>query len=84
MRIGATLEIIDKATGAVKAVLIERRRDRGVVRRRRGRLAMSVMSAAQRGLLAVDGHAERVAELFTLLDDFPLMFPIVELDDVMR
>src|SRR5262249_30092663 len=40
--------------------------------------------AARRGLLAVDGHAEPVAELFTLLDDFPLMFPIVLPNDAKR
>ena len=30
------------------------------------------------GLVAIDGDAARVAELFTLLDDFPLMFEVVE------
>jgi alkyl sulfatase BDS1-like metallo-beta-lactamase superfamily hydrolase len=34
--------------------------------------------AVQRGLVAVDGDAAKVAELFALLDDFTLMFEVVE------
>ena len=39
---------------------------------------LTFAEAAQRGLVTVDGDAGRVAKLFSLLDDFPLMFPVVE------
>jgi len=34
--------------------------------------------AVAAGVVRVDGAADRVAELFGLLDDFTLMFPVVE------
>ena len=34
--------------------------------------------AVQRGVVAIDGNAAKVAELFSLLDDFSLMFEVVE------
>ena len=34
--------------------------------------------AAERGLVAVDGDPAKVAELFDLLDDFSVMFEVVE------
>lgn len=34
--------------------------------------------AVQRGLVGVDGDPGKVAELFSLLDDFTLMFEVVE------
>jgi alkyl sulfatase BDS1-like metallo-beta-lactamase superfamily hydrolase len=39
---------------------------------------MPFADAIQRGLVAVDGDAARVAELFGLLDDFTVMFEVVE------
>ena len=39
---------------------------------------MPFADAAQDGLVAIDGDAARVAELFSLFDDFPLMFEVVE------
>jgi alkyl sulfatase BDS1-like metallo-beta-lactamase superfamily hydrolase len=34
--------------------------------------------AVERGLVRVEGNADKVAELFALLDDFSLMFEVVE------
>ena len=34
--------------------------------------------AVERGLVGVDGDPAKVAELFSLLDDFTLMFEVVE------
>ncbi len=39
---------------------------------------LTLAEAVQQGLVAVEGDAGRVAELFALLDDFPLMFAVVE------
>jgi len=39
---------------------------------------MPFADAVQRGLVAIDGDAARVAKLFSLFDDFPLMFEVVE------
>jgi linear primary-alkylsulfatase len=39
---------------------------------------LTLAEAVQQGRVAVEGDAERVAELFALLDDFPLMFAVVE------
>ena len=51
--------------------------DRGVLNRLVLR-ELTFAEATRQRLVAVDGDAGRVAELFTLLDDFPLMFPVVE------
>jgi alkyl sulfatase BDS1-like metallo-beta-lactamase superfamily hydrolase len=39
---------------------------------------LTFADAMAAGLVQVDGAADRVAELFTLLDDFSVMFPVVE------
>jgi alkyl sulfatase BDS1-like metallo-beta-lactamase superfamily hydrolase len=39
---------------------------------------LPLADAVQRGLVTVDGDAGAVAELFGLLDDFALMFEVVE------
>ena len=39
---------------------------------------LTFAEATRQHLVAVDGDTGRVAKLFTLLDDFPLMFPVVE------
>ena len=39
---------------------------------------MPFTDAVQRGLVAIDGDAAQVANLFSLFDDFPLMFEVVE------
>ena len=39
---------------------------------------LTLADAAQRGLVTIEGDAAKVVELFGLLDDFTLMFPIVE------
>jgi alkyl sulfatase BDS1-like metallo-beta-lactamase superfamily hydrolase len=39
---------------------------------------MPFLDAVAQGLMAVDGDRAKVAELFGLLDDFPLMFAVVE------
>jgi alkyl sulfatase BDS1-like metallo-beta-lactamase superfamily hydrolase len=39
---------------------------------------LTFADAMAAGLVRVDGAVDRVAELFTLLDDFTLMFPVVE------
>jgi alkyl sulfatase BDS1-like metallo-beta-lactamase superfamily hydrolase len=39
---------------------------------------LTLADAAERRLVAIEGDAAKVVELFGLLDDFTLMFPIVE------
>ena len=39
---------------------------------------LTLADAVERGLVAIEGDAAKVVELFGLLDDFTLMFPIVE------
>ena len=39
---------------------------------------LTLADAVQQGLVTVEGDATKVVELFGLLDDFTLMFPIVE------
>jgi len=39
---------------------------------------LTFADAVAGGLVAVDGDAAKVAELFGLFDDFTLMFPVVE------
>jgi alkyl sulfatase BDS1-like metallo-beta-lactamase superfamily hydrolase len=39
---------------------------------------LSFVDVLGQGLLAVDGDPARVVELFSLLDDFTLMFEVVE------
>jgi len=39
---------------------------------------MTFADAVERGLVRVDGDAAKVAELFDLLDDFSLMFEVLE------
>jgi linear primary-alkylsulfatase len=39
---------------------------------------LTLADAVERGLVAIQGDASKVVELFGLLDDFTLMFPIVE------
>jgi alkyl sulfatase BDS1-like metallo-beta-lactamase superfamily hydrolase len=39
---------------------------------------MAFADAVKGGLVAIDGDAAKVAELFALLDDFALMFEVVE------
>jgi alkyl sulfatase BDS1-like metallo-beta-lactamase superfamily hydrolase len=39
---------------------------------------LTLADAAQQGLVRIEGDATKVVELFGLLDDFSLMFPIVE------
>src|SRR5437899_1657025 len=39
---------------------------------------MTFADAVERGLVRVEGNADKVAELFALLDDFYLMFEVVE------
>jgi alkyl sulfatase BDS1-like metallo-beta-lactamase superfamily hydrolase len=39
---------------------------------------MTIADAVARGLVRVDGDLEKVVELFSLLDDFTLMFDVVE------
>jgi alkyl sulfatase BDS1-like metallo-beta-lactamase superfamily hydrolase len=39
---------------------------------------LTLADAVERRLVAIDGDGAKVVELFGLLDDFTLMFPIVE------
>ena len=39
---------------------------------------MTLADALVRGVVAVEGDPARVVELFDLLDEFPLMFKVVE------
>ena len=48
---------------------------------RGGRQSQTVLhheEAVAGGLVAIEGDADKVARLFTLLDDFVLMFEVVE------